>query len=76
MTESILLNCGLKLLKRREEKFFNSFSLYQVFIGISFHFAILHCSHVADTLENELLWMIFASSWQVTNTILLCIKNI
>ena len=55
MTESILLNCVLKLLKRREEKFLNSFSLYQVFIGSFSLFAILHCSRVADTLENELL---------------------
>lgn len=26
-----------------------------MFIDTSFHFAILHCSPVADTLENELL---------------------
>lgn len=54
MTESNLLNYVLKLAKRTEN-FFNSFSLHQVFIGMSFHFDILHCSYVADTLENELL---------------------
>lgn len=53
---SVLLNCVLKVLKGKEStSFFNFPQSLSSFIDISAHFAILHCSPVADTLESEVL---------------------